>query len=63
MRLIIDAGREMKLSPEPPSARGNNRDASLPGGVGVSPYESSIFQTLYDLRRELADNLLMRVAG
>ncbi|KAK5636463.1 hypothetical protein RRF57_012174 [Xylaria bambusicola] len=27
------------------------------------PYESSIFQTLHDVRRQLADSLLMGVAG
>lgn len=72
MRLVIDARGEMKLSRDRRLARaatireGNeaaDQPTSRPGLARARSYESSIFQTLYDLKRKLADGLLMCVAG
>ncbi len=62
MGLVVDAGREMKLSPEAKSvSEGPSRRISL--GTRAWSYESSIFQALHDIGREIADSLLVRVAG
>lgn len=60
VRLVLDTGSEMQLSPDFVSARTSHQEHGL---AGICSHVSSIFETLDHIDRNLANGLYVCVAG